>query len=231
MGCRREILMLLASSGFFGATRPIWGATLGDWVDSARVANLFVSADIPAKSYNVASTKMMPTLAEHDVVLADLRQAGKQPARGELIVSWYQKDTVYFDRVIGLPGDKIALRSGRVVLNGREIAQEKAGTTDYEAFGQHLSRSLFVEAPPGARPYKIARNLETGGFLDNVAETTVAPGHLYLLGDNRDDSVDSRVAQRGQLAIADVIGRVVYRMRPNSGWLVPRETVEGLPKE
>ena len=87
---------------------------------------------------------------------------------------------------------------------------------------------MFVEALPDVAPYKIARNLETGGFLDDIAETTVVPGHLYLLGDNRDDSVDSRVKERGQVAIDKVIGRVVYRLRPNAGWLVPRETVEGL---
>ena len=228
---RRQFLALLASFGFLDTARPLLAATLGDWIESARVADLFVSARIPAKSYSTGSTKMMPTLAEGDVVLADLRLAGKQPSRGELILSWYQGSTVYFDRVIGLPGDRVGFRSGQLILNGREVAQEKAGTVDYATASTQMRRSLFTESLPDARPYRIARNLENGGFLDNIAETGVTDGHLYLLGDNRDDSVDSRVASRGQVAIDQVIGRVVYRLRPNAGWLVPRESVEGLPKE
>jgi signal peptidase I len=73
--------------------------------------------------------------------------------------------------------------------------------------------------------------IEGGGFLDDIPETVVAPGRLYLLGDNRDNSVDSRVAKRGQVAIESVIGRIVYRLRPNAGWLAPRESVPGLPED
>jgi signal peptidase I len=231
MHIRRKLLVLLALAGMAGAAPTLRAASLSDWIESLRIAKLFVSADIPAKSYLDPTTKMMPTLAEGDVVLADLRQAGKQPERGELIVSWYDGDTVYFDRVIGLPGDRIAFRAGHLILNGTEIAQQPAGQIDYDAFGQHLTRSLFLETLPGARPYKIARNLDGGGFFDNIPETIVAQDHLYLLGDNRDDSVDSRVASRGQVKIDAVIGRIFYRLRPNAGWLVPRESVPDLPKD
>jgi signal peptidase I len=231
MHWRRHILAGFGWLVVAGGRSSARAASLGDWLESVGVANLFVDADIPSKSYLQPTTKMMPNLREGDVVLADLRQAGKPPERGEIILSKYQGTMIYFDRVIGLPGERIALRKGLLVIDGEEVAQQSDGKIDYDAFGTHLTRSVFTEAPPGARPYKIARNVETGGFLDNVAETVVAPGHLYLLGDNRDDSVDSRVASRGQVPIADVIGRVVYRMRPNAGWLVPRESVPGLPKE
>ena len=231
MRIRRKLPVFLALAGSVSAAPRLGAATLTDWIESARIANLFVSAGIQAKSYLEPTTKMMPNLAEGDVVLADLRQAGKQPERGELILSWYQGDTVYIDRVIGLPGDRIAFLDGRLILNGKEITQEPAGKIDYDAFGTRQTRSLFVETLPGARPYNIARNLESGGFLDNIPETVVSPGRLYLLGDNRDDSVDSRVASRGQVEVEAVIGRIVYRLRPNAGWLVPRETVPGLPKE
>ncbi|MFI4995284.1 MAG: signal peptidase I [Hyphomicrobiales bacterium] len=230
MRIRRKLLVFLALAGIVSAAPRLGAATLTDWIESARIANLFVSAGIQAKSYLEPTTKMMPNLVEGDVVLADLRLAGKQPERGELILSWYQGDTVYIDRVIGLPGERIAFLDGRLILNGKEITQEPAGKIDYDAFGRRQTRSLFVETLPGARPYKIARNLEGGGFFDNIPETAVSPGRLYLLGDNRDDSVDSRVASRGQVAIEAVIGRIVYRLRPNAGWLVPRETVQGLPK-
>ncbi|SEC49338.1 signal peptidase I [Rhizobiales bacterium GAS191] len=231
MSIRRRTVVGLALAGFVSAISRLSAATLSDWVESARIAKLFVSAGIPAKSYSQPSTKMMPNMVEGDVVLADLRQEGVQPARGEAIVSWYDADTVYIGRVIGLPGDRIALRAGHLILNGEEIAQEPAGTLEYDDYGQPKTCNLFVERLPGARPYKIARMVTGGGFLDNIAETTVPPGHLYLLGDNRDNSVDSRVASRGPVAINSVIGRIVYRLRPNAGWLVPRETVPMLPKE
>jgi signal peptidase I len=231
MGARRRLLVLLALAGVAGAAPRLRAASLTDWIESTRIVNLFVSAGIPAKSYLQPTTKMMPNMVEGDVVLADLRQEGREPRRGELIVSWYDADTIYIDRVIGLPGDRIALRAGQLVLNGVEIAQEPAGKLEYDSLGSREIRNLFVETLPGAKPYKIARMIEGGGFLDNIPETVVAPGHLYLLGDNRDNSVDSRVPSRGQVKIESVIARIVYRLRPNAGWLVPRETVPGLPKD
>ncbi|MFI5011741.1 MAG: signal peptidase I [Hyphomicrobiales bacterium] len=222
---------MLALLGIVNAAPTLSAATLSDWIEGARVASLFVSAGIPGKSYLNPTTKMMPTLVEGDVVLADLRQAGVEPQRGEVIVSWYDAKTVYLDRVIGLPGDRIALRSGHLILNGEEIAQEPAGTLEYDAFGRSNTVNLFVETLPGSRPYKIARNVNGGGYLDDIPETVVAPGRLYLLGDNRDNSLDSRVPSRGPVKIESVIGRIVYRLRPNAGWLVPRETVPGLPSD
>jgi len=231
MRIRRNIVFVLTLAAIVSAAPMLQAASLSDWVESARIVQLFVSAGIPAKSYSQSSTKMMPTMVEGDVVLADLRQQGVQPERGELVVSSYDAKTVYIDRVVGLPGDRIALRNGHLILNGAEISQEPAGTLDYDSLGQRETRNLFVETLPGARPYKIARMITGGGFLDNIAETTVPAGRLYLLGDNRDNSVDSRVPSRGMVPIDKVIGRIVYRLRPNAGWLAPRETVQGLPNE
>lgn len=227
----RKILFAVALTGLVHDAPGVLAATSSDLAEAARVADLFLSAGIPVKSFLQPSTKMTPNMLEGDILLADLRQAGVQPQRGELIVTAYDSRTVYIDRVIGLPGDRIAFRGGHIILNGEEIAQAPAGTFDYDDLGQSAKRNLFVETLPGARPYKIARMIEGGGFLDDIPETVVAPGRLYLLGDNRDNSVDSRVAKRGQVAIESVIGRIVYRLRPNAGWLAPRESVPGLPED
>jgi signal peptidase I len=226
---KRKIFFAIALAGLVNGAPGVRAATLSDWAEGARVADLFLSAGIPVKSFRQPSTKMTPNMLEGDVLLADLRAAGVQPQRGELIVTAYDSRTVYIDRVIGLPGDRIALRAGHIVLNGVEIAQEPAGTFEYDDVGRNAKRNLFVEALPGARPYRIARMIEGGGFLDDIAETIVAPDRLYLLGDNRDNSVDSRVASRGQVPIESVIGRIVYRLRPNPGWLALRDSVPGLP--
>jgi len=231
MGNRRAILFVLGAVTCVGAAFPLSAASLSDWLESAKIVDKFVSAGIPAKSYYQPSTKMMPNLAEGDVVLADLRQGGVEPQRGEIVVSVNDEKTVHIDRVIGLPGDRVAFRAGHLVLNGETIAQMPVGALDYERAGLKETLDLSVESLPGARPYKIGRLSQGGGFLDDIAEITVPAGRLYLVGDNRDNSVDSRIASRGTVPIKSIIGRVVYRLRPNAGWLVPRESVPALPKE
>ncbi|SED58162.1 signal peptidase I [Rhizobiales bacterium GAS191] len=231
MSVRLLLRFALAMLGVAGVAPTLAAATLSDWAESFGVAYQFRSAGIPVKSYFAASARMLPTLAEGDVVLTDLGQAGVQPLRGELIVSRFDDKFVMIDRVIGLPGDRVGLRAGHVILNGNDIAQEPAGTLEYDASGKHQIRNLFVESFPGARPYKIAREADGNPRHDDIPETVVAPGYLYLLGDNRDNALDSRFQSRGQVKIEAVVGRVVYRMRPNAGWLVPRETVPQLPKE
>jgi signal peptidase I len=231
MSTRWMTLFMLACAGCVGAASRLSAASLSDWVEGARIAQMFVSAGISAKSYFQPTTKMMPNLAEGDVLLADLRQEGVEPQRGEIVVTAFDAKTVYIDRVIGLPGDRVAFRAGHIILNGTEIAQAPAGTLDYDRAGIQETLNLSVETLPGARPYKIGRVISGGGYLDNVAEITVPSGRLYLVGDNRDNSVDSRTPSRGAVPITSVIGRVVYRMRPNAGWLVPRESVPALPKE
>lgn len=230
---RREFARGIVGAGLTIVASPLSAASINDWIESARIANLFISADIPAKSYRVVSQNMMPTLAEGDVVLLDLRQAGEEPERGEMVAVRSESGAVYFDRVIGLPGDHVAFRGGLLILNGTEIAQEPDGRFEYDLAGTHEVADRFIETLPGVRPYKIIRKVKGGGFLDNVPEITVAPGELYIVGDNRENSNDSRYMRPGygigRALIDKIVGRIVYRLRPNADWLVPRETVADLP--
>jgi len=215
-----------------GVTSPLVAAMLTDRPDSPPIVRLFESAGIPVKSFLQTTKKMMPTMAEGDEILADLRQADRPPQRGELVVSRDDDGDVHIDRVIGLPGDHVALRAGRVILNGQEVAQKPAGVLDdCGAMAQNHGCNLFVETLPGSRSYTIARDIEGDGFFDDFPQVAVPTGHLYLLGDNRDNSVDSRIASRGMQKIESLIGRIIYRLRPNAGWFVPRESIPNLPTD
>jgi signal peptidase I len=203
-------------------------ATFGEWFDGANIAARFVAAGIPAKSYAMGSSSMMPTLGEADVLLADLRAAGTVPGRGEIIVFRPPgPDTVYAKRVIGLPGDRIALKAGRLVLNGKVVERRPKGQVELDLPFGPTPVSIYEETLSGVRPYEIAETSDAG-MLDDVPERVVPPDAVFVLGDNRDNSMDSRVAEMGSIPIGAIFGRVVYRLRPASGWLVPPKSVPGL---
>lgn len=225
---RREAIGLAGTALLGLSAGRAAAATLGDWLDGADIAARFVAAGIPVKSYAMGSSSMMPTLGEADVLLADLRAAGTVPGRGEIIVFRPPgPDTVYAKRVIGLPGDRIALKAGRLVLNGKVVERRPKGDMQLGlAFGPTLA-SIYEEVLSGVRPYRIAEASDAGMFND-VPERVVPPDTVFVLGDNRDNSMDSRAPEMGPIPVGNIVGRVVYRLRPRSGWLVPPETVPGL---
>ncbi|WP_052120643.1 signal peptidase I [Inquilinus limosus] len=226
---RREAIGLAGSALLaLSAGRAAMAATLGDWLDGAGMVARFLAAGISAKSYAMASSSMLPTLEKGDVVLADLRTAGTLPGRGDIIVFRPPgPDTVYVKRVIGLPGDRVALKGGRLVLNGKIVERHPKGRAELVLSYRSMPAAIYEEVPGGARPYQIAEMLGTQMF-DDVPERVVPPDAVFVLGDNRDNSLDSRSPDFGPVPIGNVIGRVVYRLRPNSGWLVPEKSVPGL---
>jgi len=225
---RREAIGLAGTALLALSAGRAAGATFGDWLDGADIAARFAAAGIPVKSYAMGSSSMMPTLGEKDVLLADLRAAGTMPGRGEIIVFRPPSpDTVFVKRVIGSPGDRVAVKAGRLVLNGKVVERRPKGRVELDLSLGPTPVSVYEEALSGVRPYEIAE-MSDAGMLDDVSESVVPPGAVFVLGDNRDNSMDSRVAEMGPISIGNIVGRVVYRLRPNSGWLVPPETVPGL---
>lgn len=187
-----------------------------------------------AEPFYVPSGSMEPTLLIGDELLATKyaygysaaslpafvvlpsteRYLGALPRRGDVVVFRWPGDRgqVWVKRVIGLPGDRVALNNGRVSINGTPVGLRAEGVGEAEIEdGSKMPAARFVETLPDNREHLIFK-LTPNNPLDNVPETLVPPGHLFVMGDNRDNSADSRVPVReggvGLLPVANLVGRV-----------------------
>jgi len=158
----------------------------------------------PVWFYNVPSGSMADTLIVGDVFLASMdAYAVDDPHRGDVAV--FERDTTtYVKRVIGLPGDRVQMIDGRLVLNGKAVERKPA--SDKPIGDEPSGARLYVETLPNGIRYETLE-LEQQGFLDDTKEFNVPAGHYFVLGDSRDNSLDSRSAQIGFVPRERFVGR------------------------
>ena len=187
-----------------------------------------------AQPFRIPSGSMQPTLqvgdyivvtkwsygygrysfAPLDGLLPHGRLFAHAPNRGDVVVFRPppEPDRDFIKRVIGLPGDRIALRDGVVSINGAPVALKADSSGEVENDdGSRAKATRFLETLPGNRRHAIFK-LMPHNLLDNFGEVTVPPGHLFVMGDNRDNSADSRVPLHeggvGMLPVDNLVGRV-----------------------
>ncbi len=180
----------------------------------------------------------------------DGRIMGRLPDRGDVVVFRYPggTDEDYVKRVIGLPGDRIAVRRGNVILNGRPLPRRRIA--DYampvsrnspcRAVRPGSARQLpdgpgrtvcayprFQESLPEGRSYEVLDQL-TDGEGDTFEPIVVPQGHLFVMGDNRDDSQDSRFPTSqlgvGLLPMENLVGEALIAFWSTDGsseWVKP----------
>jgi signal peptidase I len=183
-----------------------------------------------AEPYYVPSGSMEPTLLIGDELLATKfpygyssaslplsvswprteRILGTLPERGDVVVFRHpaNRSQVWVKRVIGLPGDRVQMREGRLWINDAAVGLQRDGSALSEG---NVEAARYIETLPGGRTHPILK-LSGYNYLDNTAEVTVPANHLFVMGDNRDNSADSRISPAnggvGLLPTDDLIGRV-----------------------
>ncbi|RME16769.1 MAG: signal peptidase I [Alphaproteobacteria bacterium] len=159
------------------------------------------------------------------------RILAREPQRGDIVVFRHPVlNTDYVKRLIGLPGDKVQVKQGILYINGEAAPQVPAGTFT-ELFerqggfgtvpkcangpvgeGAICEKQRFIETLPGGRKHDVLNVADYPGMPDNTEVYTVPAGHYFFMGDNRDNSTDSRFDRRaggvGMVPAENLLGRV-----------------------
>ncbi len=194
--------------------------------------------------FHIPSGSMKPTLLEGDFIFVSKFAYGwsrysfpfglpffkgrigfEMPERGDIAVfrPATMPGTDYIKRVIGLPGDHVQVKESQLYLNGQPVKRVEDG------YFLELNGNVTKEI----RQYKQRLNAETEfnildetprGLLDNTPEFIVPDGHFFLMGDNRDNSADSRTAPVGFIPVEHLIGRaeIIFVSTKSSLWKVWR---------
>jgi signal peptidase I len=221
---------------------------------AAIVGIVFVAKGALAEPFYVPSGSMEPTLLIGDALLAskypygygtaslpiqiNLPETGRvfsgTPKPGDVVVFRWPGDRsqAWVKRVVGLPGDRIQMRQGQLFINDHAASLRPDGMGEAEDDnGTAEPAYRYIETLPNGVTHAIFK-IRDNGRLDNTPEVTVPPDRLFVLGDNRDNSADSRVPVRdggvGLLPMDNLVGRadavigswdLGLRSQPVSTWL------------
>jgi signal peptidase I len=139
------------------------------------------------------------------------RIMGSEPLRGDIAVFKLPKDgsTDYIKRVIGLPGDRVQMIDGILHINGQAVKRERL--PDYvtrDAWGREVAVPAWRETLPGGVSHVIIEREGDRGYWDNTRLYQVPAGHYFMMGDNRDNSTDSRdESSVGPVPYENFVGR------------------------
>ncbi|MGH1404085.1 MAG: signal peptidase I [Alphaproteobacteria bacterium] len=214
---------------------------LSEFVKTALVA-VFVALLIRSilfEPFNIPSSSMKPTLLVGDYLFVNKPAYGysrysfpfgiapieqriwaKEPQRGDVIVFALPTETGvnYIKRIIGLPGDRIKVSRGRLYINDKIVPREFVREVEIaKDSGQLQTFKEYIEVLPGGAVHRIYEENDYDD-LDHTDLFTVPEMHYFVMGDNRDNSQDSRVASVvGPVPFENIVGRADFLFFSSNG--------------
>ncbi|NND98177.1 MAG: signal peptidase I [Pirellulaceae bacterium] len=195
-----------------------WLLIVGQLVFS--IGLIFGVRNFVYEAFVIPTKSMSPTILAGDRILArKLLPIHHFPQRGDLIVYRNPMPTGgsrFLGRVVAVAGDKVEIGGERLSINGKELERDRVTQGSLKLLGKQVSGRVAYEENSGHR-YLVAYGDTAGGAQGQTYfETTVPQRQVFVLGDNRDRSNDSR--NFGSIHIGDVIGYVDYVFWPSETW-------------
>ena len=199
--------------------------------------------------FTIPSASMEPNLYQGDYIIVSKYSYGyshhsipfsppvfpgrvfeKQPRRGDVVVFKLPRDghTDYVKRVVGLPGDRIQMKDGYLYLNGQRVQRTFVGNAREDSgYGFVRDVATYRETLPGGKSF-LTNDFGTDGELDDTEVYVVPERHYFVMGDNRDNSSDSRVPTEaggvGFVPAENLVGRaqiILLSWHPGASILKP----------
>jgi signal peptidase I len=214
--------------------QPTWVEYTGSFFPV--IALVFVLRSFLFEPFKIPSESMLPTLHIGDLILVNKFTYGvrlpiinkkiidiNDPKRGDVMVFKYPKDVSldYIKRVVGVPGDKVTYRNKRLSINGEEIAyaelpdfsNRERNLSIYKQFSENLTGVNHSVLNDDFKPSYVTNPddfpFRNNCSYDDLGFTCVVPkGHYFMMGDNRDNSADSRYW--GFVSDENIVGKAFF---------------------
>jgi signal peptidase I len=222
-----------------------------EWIEFLKTAAIAVLLALLIRTFflepfNIPSGSMKPTLEVGDYLfvskpaygysrysfpfgLAPIEDRiwtrGNKPKRGDVIVFKLPTNTSidYIKRIVALPGETVRVTNGRLYINRKLVEREALGLTRMDEDGVTTTMMEYIETLPGGIMHRIYEESDNRP-LDNTEEYVVPEGHYFAMGDNRDNSQDSRVSNMvGFVPLENIVGRASFIFFSTNGSARPYE--------
>jgi signal peptidase I len=217
----------------------------GGFIETVRTVSYAVVFALVVRTFlfepfNIPSGSMVPTLLVGDYLFVSKYTYGyskhsfpfspslfsgrifqSEPERGDVAVFKLPTDnkTDYIKRIVGLPGDRIQMISGILHVNGTPVIRRRIADFEVGSPGRRGAKAVqYREVLPGGVTHPIIEMERDSGYLDNTAVYAVPKGHYFMMGDNRDNSQDSRVLDKvGFVPAENLVGKAQFLFFSTNG--------------